>query len=103
MPRVGRSSDSRAVAKQAFSIAAAINGPSEGFTFSRLQRRGRPGFAPGSLFVGSQNGTADHQRTLTVVTLSREEIGVKPLRNKKRGHREDRRNFYPQMNADVRR
>jgi len=69
MPSVGRSSDSRALAKLAFSPIRpsywSLKRPVqrsvrqwplvESFAFSRLQRRGRPGFAPGSLFVGDQN------------------------------------------------
>jgi hypothetical protein len=38
--------------------------------FTRSQRRGRPGFAPGSLFVGSQKKAADHQRTSNAITLA---------------------------------
>src|SRR4051794_13639599 len=78
MPSVGRSSDSRAFAKQAFSSAVADNGSKqECFAFSRLQRRGRPGITPGSLFVGDQNWATDHQRTLTARNLTRRMRDVK--------------------------
>ena len=80
MPRVGRSSDSRAVAKQAFSFAAGEIMASIRMLrdCARLQRRGRPGFAPGSLFVGSQNKATDHQRTLTARTIAAKKREVKP-------------------------
>jgi hypothetical protein len=69
MPRVGRSSDSRAVAKQAFSPTPCLDwslersvqrswamAHTECFANrAQSQRRGRPGFAPGSLFVGGHN------------------------------------------------
>lgn len=38
--------------------------------FTQSQRRGRPGFAPGSLFVGGQNQATDHQRTSNAITLA---------------------------------
>jgi hypothetical protein len=50
----------------------------EGFADrAQSQRRGRPGFAPDSLFVGSKNQAADHQRTSNSANLTSEFAAVK--------------------------
>jgi hypothetical protein len=53
--------------------------------YAWLQRRGRPGIAPGSLYVGPPTGAADHQRPIAnAVILATDAMPVKRLAKKNR-------------------
>ena len=101
MPRVGRSSDSRAVSRRrAFSPNCdpsnwSLKRPvhsrvgqwpqTESFALSRLQRRGRPGFAPGSLFRRQPKPRLPTTNARRTPAMYRDENRLSIERDKKTG------------------